>query len=298
MNIKVIVYGLGHEFELLRKLIEKDYEIVGYSDKRVVNIENYIIPSDICLYNYDAIFITCEKYYVEIKEELEKILGKTKFLNSYYLTGYYDEICTENIFQGVELFYKVDGNNRLLRECSLLNKESIVFELGGYKGDWIRDIYVKYGCECYVFEPVKEYCDIIQKELGKYSKIHIYNIGIGISTYDTEINVSEDGSSIYSDGKSENIHMKALGEFLKENYINKIDLIQINIEGGEYDLLEWMIETGYILNVQNIQIQFHDKKEINAEKRMKDIQLALKRTHICEWAYRPYVWEKWVLKNR
>ena len=92
--------------------------------------------------------------------------------------------------------------------------------------------------------------------------------------------------------------MKALGEFLKENYINKIDLIQINIEGGEYDLLEWMIETGYILNVQNIQIQFHDKKEINAEKRMKDIQLALKRTHICEQAYRPYVWEKWVLKNR
>ena len=41
MNIKVIVYGLGHEFELLRKLIEKDYEIVGYSDKRVVNIQMF-----------------------------------------------------------------------------------------------------------------------------------------------------------------------------------------------------------------------------------------------------------------
>lgn len=40
-------------------------------------------------------------------------------------------------------------------------------------------------------------------------------------------------------------------------YIDDIGLMKINIEGGEYELLERMIELGIINKVKDIQIQFH-----------------------------------------
>ena len=39
---------------------------------------------------------------------------------------------------------------------------------------------------------------------------------------------------------------------------SQIDLLKINIEGGEYDILERMYKTGTINKVQNLQIQFHN----------------------------------------
>ena len=49
-------------------------------------------------------------------------------------------------------------------------------------------------------------------------------------------------------------------EFKKaSDYIKgKIDLLKINIEGGEYEVLENLIENDLIKNIDNIQIQFHD----------------------------------------
>ena len=42
-----------------------------------------------------------------------------------------------------------------------LDKDSIVIDAGGYKGWFAENIYNKYKCNVYVFEPVKEYYDLI-----------------------------------------------------------------------------------------------------------------------------------------
>lgn len=185
----------------------------------------------------------------------------------------------------------------MLRECSYLNSNSVVFELGGYKGDWVSDIYEKYLCSCYVFEPIKEFCDVIRMKFQDVEKVHIYNMGIGIATYNSIINVSEDGSSIYDKNGNRKIRIKAFKEFLEENRIDRIDFIQINIEGGEYDILEWLIESKYIKQIEILQIQFHDRKEIDSKQRMENIQSNLEKTHMLEWAFRPYVWERWIIKE-
>lgn len=199
-------------------------------------------------------------------------------------------------YKAVRNFWAQQGND-MLRECSYLNENSIIFELRGYKGDWIHDMYNKYACNCYVFEPVKEFYEIIKERLHGNKKVHAYNMGIGTSTYFTTIGVSEDGSSTYGKKSvSEKIKIKSLEEFLTENQIEKIDLMQINIEGGEYDLLEWIIENGYSKKIRGLQIQFHHIPEINSENRMHNIQSKLESTHRLEWSFRPYVWEKWILK--
>lgn len=55
---KIIVYGLGREFEKYEPFLESYFEIEGYSDKNKKNMgEYYIQPSEINSKKYDYIYI-------------------------------------------------------------------------------------------------------------------------------------------------------------------------------------------------------------------------------------------------
>ena len=45
-----------------------------------------------------------------------------------------------------------------------LDENSVVFDLGGYEGQWASDIFSRYCCTVYVFEPVKPYYDFIKSK--------------------------------------------------------------------------------------------------------------------------------------
>jgi hypothetical protein len=72
--------------------------------------------------------------------------------------------------------------------------------------------------------------------------------------------------------------------------------MKINIEGGEYDLLDHLIETGWIRRIRDVQIQFHDFVS-GATQRMHHIQAALKNTHHTTYQY-PFVWENWHINEQ
>jgi hypothetical protein len=67
--------------------------------------------------------------------------------------------------------------------------------------------------------------------------------------------------------------------------------MKVNIEGGEYDLLDHLIESGLIQRVRWLQVQFHDFVP-NAAERMRAIQDRLRATHEPEWQHE-FVWESW-----
>ena len=73
----------------------------------------------------------------------------------------------------------------------------------------------------------------------------------------------------------------------------QIDLMKINIEGGEYELLEEILSSGWVHNIKNLQIQFHDFFP-EAKGRMEAIQEKLSFTHELTYQY-PFVWENWQL---
>ena len=56
-----------------------------------------------------------------------------------------------------------------------------------------------------------------------------------------------------------------------------------------------MIETGFVNQIDNIQVQFHDFIP-NAEERMQKIQKHLEKTHRLTYQYL-FVWENWNLIN-
>lgn len=198
----------------------------------------------------------------------------------------------------VRLWFKINGDKTLRLDYPDLNNNSIVLDMGGYEGQWTSDIYSKYNSSILIFEPYKPYAEAIESRFKKNEKIKIFPFGLGKINGTEKLNISADGSSVFKRGADANISEIKIVEaavFLRDQGITRIDLIKINIEGGEYDLLENLIDEGIINKIANIQVQFHDFVP-NAYTRMKNIQEELSKTHELTYQYE-FVWENWRLKS-
>lgn len=177
-----------------------------------------------------------------------------------------------------------------------LNNTSIVFDLGGFQGQWTADIFCKYASQVFVFEPVENFANQIMQRFSNNKSIRLFKFGLSDNDKLERLSLSEDGSSMYKhDGEELLIELRQINKFIDEHNIIFVDLIKINIEGGEYDLLEFLIKTGTITKFRNIQVQFHDFIP-DAYIRMKKIQNELQKTHTLTYKYE-FVWENWILKK-
>jgi len=188
--------------------------------------------------------------------------------------------------------WKLAAGDKTFRLDYNLNSESVVFDLGGYEGLWSDNIFKRYGSNLFIFEPIKEFAQNIEKRFSGNSKIKIYDFGLAGETKKIEMNKSLDSSSAFvKNSNKEIVQLKKISDFIKENNIKNIDLIKINIEGGEYEVLEDLIENALIKNIKNIQVQFHSVFP-NAKERMEKIQAELIKTHHPTYQYK-FVWENW-----
>jgi FkbM family methyltransferase len=194
--------------------------------------------------------------------------------------------------------WKKDHGDRTLRITYNLNKESVVFDIGGYEGQWASDIFSKYQSNIVIFEPVKEFYENIKERFAQNPKMTIFPFGLGGKNQETEIFLDENASSILVNNfaNKEMVQIVCISDFIIKNRIKKINLMKINIEGSEYDLLENLIETGKINSIENIQVQFHQFVE-NAQERRASIHESLKSTHMLTYEY-PFVWENWVILKK
>jgi FkbM family methyltransferase len=167
---------------------------------------------------------------------------------------------------------------------------------GGYEGQWASDIFGRYCCNIHIFEPVKQFADNIHERFARNPKIRVNPFGLAGKDRTEQIHLSANSSSVFESvqGPAEEIRLVSAATYLQESGVSAIDLIKINIEGGEYELLEHLIETGAVANIRDIQVQFHDFVP-NAATRMEKIQSLLGRTHRPTYQY-PFVWENWTRK--
>jgi hypothetical protein len=108
--------------------------------------------------------------------------------------------------------------------------------------------------------------------------------------------LSADGSSVYREApQRETVQFEDVAHFFAEHRIETVDLMKLNIEGGEYEMLPRMIEAGLIGRVRNLQIQFHEVTSDSAA-RMDAIRRDLTQTHDPAYEYR-FVWEGWKLRS-
>jgi FkbM family methyltransferase len=185
-----------------------------------------------------------------------------------------------------------DGGDYKLRFDYDLNSESWVFFYGGVLGQGASELFSRYQCRILVFEPVKRFAQQIDERFRKNSKIEVFNFGLGGSTRSERIAVCADGSSVFVESKErEQILVMDILEWLSTRDEDNFDLLKINIEGGEYELLERIIACDLASKIDSIQVQFHNIAE-DSEQRMQRILSVLSRTHMPTYQYR-FVWENW-----
>ncbi len=191
-------------------------------------------------------------------------------------------------------WFDANGDNTLRLDYNL-NSDSIVFDLGGYKGEWSEKIFNKYSCNIYIFEPFIDYFKLIENKFKNNNKIKVYNFGLSNQTIQEKLYIQDNRSSMFQKtGNATKINLKNVEDFLRQELIIRIDLMKINIEGAEYDVLEYLIKKDIIKTIDNIQIQFHNFID-KATERRNHIRELLTQTHNETYCY-DFVWENWRLK--
>lgn len=189
-------------------------------------------------------------------------------------------------------FFQDDGDNTV-RVNYNLNPDSVVLDIGFFKGTFSKKMFDKYGCFIYAYEPMKKYYNLGIKNFINNKKIFVNNYGLGEENLTLKVNDLNDQTSIlFTKEDGDEIVIKDICEEFKEKTFNFIDLIKINIEGAEYNLMKKIIDNNLHKKIKNFQIQFHQEHEKNITR--AQIQNMLSKTHRLTYNY-DYVWENWEL---
>lgn len=202
----------------------------------------------------------------------------------------------QQVLQEFDRWFKENPNEER-RFVFPLGPKSVVFDVGAYDGAWARGIFDRYHCQLFAFEPSPLFftktCDKLQGTGGT-----VFPLALGATTKEMTLNESGDASSSHRKGEgSTEVQVKQVDieRFIREMGIAQIDLLKVNIEGGEYELLERLIETDLAKRCRFMLIQFHPWVE-NHYARKRSIAENLQRTHKNVFNYE-YVWELWELMS-
>ncbi len=199
-------------------------------------------------------------------------------------------------FHHVARWFRDDGDVKLRLNYPELREDSVIFDLGGYKGQFASDIFAKYGSEVYVFEPFQTFFQGLQERFRANYHIRVFGFGLAGRDETQRIYFHDDGTSVFRPSTNfQVIRIRRFSSFVQEHDIATIDLLKVNIEGSEYDLLDDIIGAGLQHRIRNIQVQFH-RDIVHAYERMEDIKQTLRMSHNLTYEY-PFVWENYRLKS-
>lgn len=189
------------------------------------------------------------------------------------------------------------GFDKTLRLDYDLNETSVVLDVGGYEGQWASDCYSRYNCRIEVFEPVEEFAAGIEARFQRNPNVRVHRVGLAGTSRTLPLDLHGDRSTVVMGAKAarpESLQMVRLVEahgFFRDQQLESVDLMKINIEGAEYELLEHLINTGLITRIRDVQVQFHDVFP-DARARMERLRGQLRRTHSVTYQ-EDFIWENW-----
>lgn len=196
-----------------------------------------------------------------------------------------------------------DKGDSLIRFDYQLGNKSVVFDVGGYKGDFAFRINQLFGCRVFVFEPANLFYQDCKTRFIGNSKIKTYNYGVSDVAESAVLNLNTSGSTLFPEElppnmesklATEQVSLRTLPDILEELEVSMVDLMELNVEGAEFKILPHLIETGAIKKIRCLQVQFH-KFFPDATLLRDQIRAKLLETHDELYCY-PFVWESWVLR--
>lgn len=178
-----------------------------------------------------------------------------------------------------------------------LDAESVVVDVGAHHGEWAASMLERYNCKLVLFEPDPESLPHLARRFDGNPKVRRFECGLHDRDATLWLKQRGMGSTVFDEGPEVatgrvQVALRDAAAVLDELGVASIDLVKLNIEGGEYDVLERLIASGWMPRIKCVLVQFHEWRD-GAHMRRWRIRRALRRTHRLEWDY-AFVWEKWV----
>lgn len=195
-----------------------------------------------------------------------------------------------------KLWFGDDGNNTHALNYPL-TEDSMVVDLGGYLGKWADMLIAKHNPYMTLVEPIPEFYNKLKEKFKNNPKVTVLNYAVSDVNKTGELYLNGDGTSQYeTNNKPITVNFITIEEMLEKIGRDRIELMQINIEGEEFTLLNNMMDTGSVLKFDNIQIQFHTFIDDAINKRT-NIQNRFIENNFDKLYDYPFVFEGWSLKK-
>lgn len=153
------------------------------------------------------------------------------------------------------------GELYIIKQLKKDLNNGVIFDVGANVGDWSKFVISEYEDiphKLYMFEPSLVTFKQLKNNITESNKSFLYSIGFGDKKetlqifYDNEAQGS--ASILMKDAKySEEIQIETIDAFSKENNIEKIDFLKMDVQGYEYNILlgaKEMLSSGKIKYIQ------------------------------------------------
>lgn len=182
------------------------------------------------------------------------------------------------------------GGDDAFRYNTELKAGDVVFDLGGYKGEFTSRI-MKDGVQFHIFEINPVMIKLLNTKFNSSPMVSVHPFGLGHKNI-AGSSVGSGSGAGFMRNESGNILIRDFVEFVDELAIDKIDLLKVNIEGPEYDLIEYLDRAKILKNIKELQIQPHDFEDDCFDK-LLSMHRILSKTHRLVSSH-TFVWDFWI----
>lgn len=213
------------------------------------------------------------------------------------------KILPRKLLSPIERFIR-DGWNEVLYQSALVGEGEHIFVFGAHLGDSTQDWLSRFKtAQLHCFEPVESFAEICSHRFGDTRQVEVFPYSVGprreIRNFFSAGDMTTGIDTRITEGYFPGNFGRTLGHFRDiqtelPKWPSEIAVLEVNIEGGEFELLQTFGSAGAIARFRQIFIQFHDVGEATSESIEKAVNL-LEKTHVRKFSY-PFVWELWIRK--
>ena len=170
----------------------------------------------------------------------------------------------------------------------------MVLDVGAYDGAWAQGIVDRSGAQVYAFEPDPTSLRKLHARFPAGGRVAVLDYGLSGADRTVDLALDGPGSSVSDGGGmfgTARVELRDVVGALDELGLDAVDLLKVNIEGGEYDLFDRLVAAGRLGRMRYVSVQFHEWHP-KAHARRAAARRALRVDHDEVWCY-PWIWELW-----
>jgi len=141
----------------------------------------------------------------------------------------------------VEAFWR-SGGNELLWSGLPLTRADVALDAGGFEGEWISQVLLRYGCQAVVVEPQPAAMAQLEKRFGGDDRVRLVEGAVHPTAGRRRLSLQGNASSLFRAGEHSQeaveVTLVPIEDALSPAADHGIGCLKLNIEGGEFGVLE------------------------------------------------------------